>query len=455
MLRSRVASPRVSLIALVLLLALASLAWLEPGRPEDQPGYFQIQQREGTWSFVNSRGTFFSIGINGINPADEEGPGPRYRGLNRHRGDLIGWRAETLDRLRAWNVNTIGAWSSLRGRPYVVELSLSYRWIDVFGEQYVRKAAQDAVQRPDVGVDYAALDRDPLLLGYFTDNELAWGWGHRWSGGKNQLSLFEYYASLAPDAPGKKAWVSYLAETYRGDWQQFSRTWDVDVKQESDLARLQRIAPRRSEDHAEARQVADGFLKRVAERYFAVTDRLMRQRLPHHLNLGTRMTPGFPDVVAEVAGRYVDVLSINLYTRDLAYFRGEVERLHALGGKPVLVGEFSFPAWHNRSGNQNKGYERAEVADDQQRGHCYARCVEMLGELPFVVGCHWFQYYDEPTQGRKDGESCNFGFVDVDDRIYEGLAGAATAANAQVLQRRCGVPGRLSLSPPRCFLPVP
>src|SRR5262249_51759668 len=161
----------------------------------------------------------------------------------------------------------------------------------------------------------------------------------------------------------------------------------------------------------------DGFLRPVAERYFQVTNRVMRQNLPRHLNLGCRMTPGFPDVVADVASRYVDVLSFNMYTRDLEKFRKEVIRLHAASRKPIVVSEFAFVAHANRSGNTNKGYDDALVPDDRERGLLYARAAEMFGDLPFVVGFHWFQYYDEPTKGRKDGENCNFGFVDLEDRV--------------------------------------
>ena len=278
--------------ALLLVLALPLLVWPRVQPPASE-GFFGVRE-QGVWSFVDPQGQrFFSVGINVINPADEEVPGPRYRGLARHGGNLDCWRTETLDRLKRWNVNTIGAWSSLRGMPSVVELSLSYSWIDVFGEPfelYVRKAAQDVLKRPDVAGSYPDLDRDPLLIGYFTDNELAWGWGYGWFGAKKQLSLFEYYASLKPDAPGKKAWLGYLKEVYQGDWQQLSLVWNVTVEQEEDLARLKQIAPRSPEHHPEASRVADGFLRLVAERYFSVTSRVMRGRLPHHLNLGTRLT---------------------------------------------------------------------------------------------------------------------------------------------------------------------
>ncbi len=137
--KSKNPAQALSLAALLLVLALLFLPWQGPRPSTQTPGFFQVQQREGTWSFLSPQGQrFFSIGINVVNPADEEGPGPRYRGLERHGGDLASWQADARARLRRWHVNTIGAWSSLRGMPYAVELSLSYSWIDVFGEPFER-----------------------------------------------------------------------------------------------------------------------------------------------------------------------------------------------------------------------------------------------------------------------------------------------------------------------------
>jgi hypothetical protein len=438
---------RLILLAAVCLAALGIRASF--GIPKDVPAqptknrFFQVEKRCNYWSFVDPQNQeFFSLGINVLRPTEEEKVSPpKYDGLARHEGSLDKWRTFTHRRLQAWHFNTIGAWSSLRGQPYVLELSLSYSWIDVFGadfEQRVRRAARDALKRPDIASDYTTLARDPLLIGYFTDNELAWGWGHAFTGEKADRSLFEYYATLQPDAPGKQAWAAYLASTCRGGFQQLRRVWDVDAEAEKDLLAVKKIAPRGREHLEEARRVADGFLREVAQRYFEVTSRVMRGQLPGHLNLGTRLTPRSPAVVAEVASRYVDVLSVNVYRRDLSVIQAEVTRLHRAGHKPILVSEFSFPARQNRSGNKNKGYEQAEVEDDSARGRQYARCVEALSELPFVVGCHWFQYFDQPTKGRADGESCNFGLVDLEDRVYDDLIRRATEANARVLQRRGG-----------------
>ncbi len=407
----------------------------------EEPTYFGISEQDGVWAFVDPQSRpFFSIGINVIEPTDKaDVQGPKYDGLAEHNGNVEKWRAQTLERLDAWNVNTIGAWSSLRGKPYVLALSLSYSWIDVFDdsfETYVCKAATDVLSRHDVAADYATLDADPLLIGYFTDNELVWGWGYGWSGEKNNYSLFEYYASLGPETAGKKAWTAYVAETYGDDWARLSEVWNADIRSADDLRRVKAIAPRSPKHFAEAQRVGDRFLRRVAERYFEVTSRVMRGRLGHHLNLGIRMTPGVPDVVAETSGRYVDVVSFNMYTSDLDHFRREVTRLHDASQKPILVTEFAFTARENRSGNKNRGYEQAEVPDDAQRGAHYARWAQMLSELPFVVGFHWFQFFDEPTHGRADGESVNFGFVDLKNRVYADLTQVAGEANAAALRRR-------------------
>jgi agarase len=423
------------------------LLWLSFGGQTRAPtgsakhSFFRVEKRDASWTFVDTQGQkFLSLGINFLRPAEEETvEPPRYDGLARHKGSLEKWRAFTLERLRAWNFNTIGAWSSLRGRPYVLEFSLSHSWIDVFGddfEKYVRQAAQNALKRPDIASDFATLAKDPLLIGYFTDNELFWGWDYSWTGKDSDLSLFEYYATLEPDAPGKKIWAAYLAGTCRGDFKQMRQLWNVEAGAEKDLLAVKQIAPRAPEHHEEAARVADGFLLMVAERYFEVTSRVMRGHLPQHLNLGPRLQPRFPTAVAETAGRYVDVLSFNVYERDIDYIQAEVTRLYKAGKKPVLVSEFSFVARENRSGNTNEGYEQVEVRDDGERGRQYARCVEALSELPFVIGCHWFQYFDQPTNGRADGESCNFGLVDLEDRVYEDLARRVTAANARALNRR-------------------
>ena len=427
----------VGVLVLLLGIGRCSEPAAQPTAPE-KTSFFQVEEENGVWSFVDpQKQKFFSIGINCINPEDH-GKGKMYNGLKKHGGDKQKWEAATLKRLDDWNMNTIGGWSSLRGKPNVIELSLGYKYADVFAddfEKYVKDRAKYVLKDIDAK-DYATLDEDSLLIGYFTNNELPWGWGYGWKGKKGLDSMFERFAALMPEAPGKKAWAAYLAETYKNDWSKLSQVWDVNVKNADDLLKVKKIAPLSPMIHKEAEEIADGFLRRYAERYFSITNGVMRKHLPHHLNLGCRMTPGNPTPVIEVAGQYCDVLSFNMYAKDLRSIEGELTRLHKLSKKPVMLTEYAFLAEDNRSGNTNKGYTGVVVKNDKERGEHYAECMETLSKLPFVVGLHWFQYFDEPSQGRDDGENCNFGFVDVEDNVYEDLAKRASEANVRALKVR-------------------
>jgi hypothetical protein len=59
-----------------------------------------------------------------------------------------------------------------------------------------------------------------------------------------------------------------------------------------------------------------------------------------------------------------------------------------------------------------------------------------VADCPNFVGCHWFQYVDEPITGRWfDGENYNIGLVDVTDTPYFELRVAAQRANSEVYSR--------------------
>ena len=51
---------------------------------------------------------------------------------------------------------------------------------------------------------------------------------------------------------------------------------------------------------------------------------------------------------------------------------------------------------------------------------CYQDYVRGVLRHPRFVGCHWFQYQDQPTTGRVlDGENYQIGFVDIADTPYK------------------------------------
>src|SRR6185369_3759129 len=63
----------------------------------------------------------------------------------------------------------------------------------------------------------APLARDPLLVGYFTDNELRWG--RDW---RAKSTLLEEFMNMAPSAPGRQAAVRVLRAKY-GTVEAFNR----------------------------------------------------------------------------------------------------------------------------------------------------------------------------------------------------------------------------------------
>jgi len=52
--------------------------------------------------------------------------------------------------------------------------------------------------------------------------------------------------------------------------------------------------------------------------------------------------------------------------------------------------------------------------------------------MPELVGTHYFQWADQPSTGRLDGENYNIGLVDVTDRPYPDLVEALKETHRRV-----------------------
>jgi hypothetical protein len=85
----------------------------------------------------------------------------------------------------------------------------------------------------------------------------------------------------------------------------------------------------------------------------------------------------------------------------------------------------------NRSGDRNTKGADVTVATQGDRAEGYERYAGSLARLPFILGWHWFQFFDESPGGRSfDGEDSNYGLVDIQGRPYEELAAAMRDVNA-------------------------
>jgi hypothetical protein len=255
-------------------------------------------------------------------------------------------------------------------------------------------------------------------LGYYTDNEIGW-----WN-----AILFNATLQQAPTSGQRQRLISLLRESYRNDWSRLMQDFEpapiIESWEELERHGMLYLRPGGKGIHVERQ-----FLRILAERYYSLVHDIVRKYDPRALILGDRF-PSFyyPEVVA-AAAPYVDVISCNLNPtwNDGSFPRFFLETLHTLSGKPLILGEFYMSARDNRSGNRNTHGTFPVVATQKERAVAFRNTIHHLLESPYVIGADWFQYYDEPTHGRFDGENFNFGLVDISDKPYEPITSAASA----------------------------
>ena len=130
------------------------------------------------------------------------------------------------------------------------------------------------------------------------------------------------------------------------------------------------------------------------------------------------------------AAKYCDVVTVNAYANSVFNLS---TRMFDLGAeRPILVGEFHFGCYDR--GMFKPGL--APVWNQTERARSYTRFVEGCLQHPLIVGCHWFQYRDQPLLGRGDGEAYQIGFVDVCDRPYPEMTRAARKLGGELYEKR-------------------
>jgi hypothetical protein len=412
-------------------------------------GFFHPEQIDGRWWFITPDGNaFLSIGVNIVRFSGDVAPSLRYspyeRNVSRKYKNDTEWKTKTAERLNAWGFNTVGAWSDdfskLEKRiPYALALNFgtagSADWRersfpDVFSPDF-EKDLQNRISK----ARKEDILNDPYLLGYFLDNEIHWG--------ENVLR------DTIESQEGRKVVIGYLKDKYK-TIPAFSSAWGIEAKSFEDIKHIyknkikpdKQATPRISEDLAE-------IMRLIASRFFEVTTRAIRSADRNHMILGVRFLEKTPRVVVEECSRYCDVISVNYYpvktTRpdQAKHKRGILQLLlpdnwleeyHTAGKKPILITETSFKALD--SGLPNKGGASVAVRTQKERAGMFEWFLKEIAEKPYIVGYHWFQYADQPKQGRFDGESNNFGVVDINDVPYAALTEKMTLLNTAYYRMR-------------------
>lgn len=392
----------------------------------------------GRWWFLNPKGErFWSLGVCCVNPGtkkEEWNPKNRSYASFRLFGSDQDWVNRIQTELPSLGFNSIGGWSEvdlfgkLGGKdrlPYFVVLHLgAYNgvpWNDIFDEKSetaIEQAAKDQIPK---------LAGDPYLMGYFTDNELGW-----WDD-----TLFVNYLGMPEGSPGRKRIIKEISRFYRNDFQRLKRDWNVAVES---FDKLQKNPVMTLKPGSRGIDLVHRWTGVLAERYYKLVHDAVRRHDLKRLILGDRYIQFYTFDTARAASKYVDAVSTNNGAdwNDGTYVRYFLDSLHKLTRKPVIVTEFYACAMQNRSGNKNSGDWFPKVETQAERAVVFRNCVEHFAGRPYVVGAHWFQYYDEPEHGRSDGEDWNMGLVDIEGRPYEELASAAKAVDAMRLHEGSG-----------------
>jgi len=309
-------------------------------------------------------------------------------------------------RLRSWGMNTIANWSepriylmAPRKTVYCVavhfggkllEGSQGYwgKFRDVFDPSFREELRKSMSWQKGTTAD------DPWCLGYFVDNEIAWG---------DEVSLAIAALVSPPSQKAKQVFVDDLKAKY-GTIEKLNAVWGA--KHASWQSVLDsRTAP----DKKKAWDDLAAFYTKTAETYFKTCRECVREAAPNRLYLGCRFAWVNARAVA-AAVKYCDVVSYNQY-------RMSVESFRVPGGAdvPVIIGEFHFGALDR--GLFHTGLRA--VKDQADRGEAYKRYVESALRHPQIVGTGWFKYMDESTIGRGlDGENYQIGFLDQCDTPY-------------------------------------
>jgi hypothetical protein len=306
-------------------------------------------------------------------------------------------------RLRSWGMNTIANWSEpqfyrMQRTPYTDQLYLRAspiqasggywgKFSDPFDPEFrtsIHHSAEKAAQTSG---------NDPWCIGYFVDNEQSWG---------DEISLAIAALQSPADQPAKKAVVNYLKDKYLSI-EHLNKVWQTAYASWESL--LQSVSP---PEETNIRNDLVECYQLIADRYFRTIKEELNKACPNKLYLGCRFAWG-NDEATKIAAKYCDVISFNKYEYDLHDFK-----LPEGIDKPCIIGEFHFGALDR--GMFHTGL--CPVSSQKERAETYEYYVTSALMNPCLIGTHWFQYMDQATTGRGDGENYQIGLLTACDSPY-------------------------------------
>ena len=385
-------------------------------------GAFRTEQdAAGRWWLADPLGRgFLSFGVQSANWSgcyDPVHDRYAYREANiRQFGTPAKWAEDTIRKYTDWGFNTLsfgcGGELDYRGVPRIrvarfgqmmchVGMPEEY-WINE--ETRPAGAAFPNVFHPRFAEICALVANwmcapykdDPWTIGYYLDNELAWGRARTAPGVPRPHALFE---ACMRKKPGHSARVA-------------AENW-VRAHGADPTGKI-------------PDEVKRGFLVEIARRYFKTTSEAVRAADPNHLVMGCRfagINGAGDDEVWNVAGEYCDVVSFNCYpitdidcntvspsAEDGRPCREAFDALYARTKKPMMIPEWAFPALDSGLPCLHGAGQRFRTQTERTRAS--ELWMRTLLPMPYIVGWAVFRWVDQPAGGAGgNGEDCNYGLV--------------------------------------------
>jgi hypothetical protein len=342
----------------------------------DATGFFYVDSVDGNWYIVDPEGYEFIA--KSVVSVEKGGP------------------VMLPDDLKQFSINSMGNWSDLTIRD--IPVCPRYNFLQSFKnyaphlkELYdqnifpVFEPSWPVFCNSRAGTFVDEFLDNPWVIGYFTDNELAF----------HKVLLDDYLALDESNA-------NYIA----------ARDWMI---------------ARSGEGFTVSETDREAFRGHVARAYASAVYNALKSSDPNHMVLGPRLhaSAKYNPYILQSIGAFVDVMGINFYSR----WEPSDETMDLWleeGGKPFLITEFYTKA--KDTGLPNASGAGWEVYTQQDRAWFFENFVLQLMSHPGSVGWQWFRYID------KDG--VNKGIISTDYTWYEELTSSMYKVGKDVYNLR-------------------
>jgi hypothetical protein len=424
--------------------------WLD-GPKKKATGHFRTQKIDGKWWLIDPEGyLFFSVGVSMAGhksetpmnqqrqdanffayvPGDDDylrWSGRKKQGdkeflhfpaMNYQRALGKDWEERSRDgihnRMRAWGVNTLGAWSDEAlqrdGRtPYT--LIASIWWGRGYGTFPTPFEAGFEDQLRAALAKYSWAKDDPYCMGVFIGNELGWP-----DNGKFTAKVFELDENdLTID------WIQEQLQKKYASVADLNKAWKTEFANWNEVFRKKPNSIPQA-----AKEDIEPLYQEFASIYFRKCRSVFDEVMPNKLYLGCR-TVRSVEALGRAAAGHVDVFSANCYENQIRPWEVPIDV-----DIPILISEFHF-------GAADRGVPSPGLSaswDQRQRGLAFAHYLASALADPRFVGVHWFQWIDQSAAGRWDRENHQIGFVDVTGRAYPVFVNAVSDATAAMYSAR-------------------